>query len=164
MTRTSTGQAKPPVPYIERSRLYYEAQGFEHAYQYAHFDDTPFMPLGKTLADCTVGLVTTASTYPRASLEPRKIDSGSTTSPPDKLYTDDLSWDKAATHTDDINSFCPINPLTQLADAGVIGRLAPRFHCAATEYSQRTTMEKDAPEILRRLREDQVDVVVLVPL
>ena len=147
MPRTSIDENKSPVTYIERSRLYYEAQGFEHAYQYAHFDDTPFMPLDKPLADCTVGLVTTASTYPRASLEPRKIDSGSTLSPPQKLYTDDLSWDKAATHTDDINSFCPITPLRQLAEAGFIKQLAPRFHCAATEYSQRTTMEKDAPEL-----------------
>ena len=37
------------------------------------------------LAECTLGLVTTASTYRRASLEPRKIDSGSTLTSPTPL-------------------------------------------------------------------------------
>ncbi len=163
-TTRNTNAVTEPVIYMERSRLYYEAQGFSKAYQYAHFTDTPFAKLPKPLEQCTLGLVTTASTYRRANLEPRKIDSGSTIQPPDTLYTDDLSWDKEATHTDDINSYCPITHLQALAADGVIGALAPRFHCAATEYSQRITLEKDAPEILRRLREDQVDIALLVPL
>ena len=165
MSEANHSSAHPqPVPYMERSRLYYEAQGFAHAYQYAHFADTPFTPLAKPLAECTLGLVTTASTYPRASLEPRKIDSGVTQPPPTQLYADDLSWDKEATHLEDINTFLPVKHLQELVDQGVIGNLAPRFHCAATEYSQSTTLNKDAPEILKRLREDQADIALLVPL
>jgi len=152
------------VPYIEKSRLYYEAQGFDKAYRYAHFDSTPFVPLTKPLNECTLGLVTTASTYRRASLEPRIIDSGSTLEAPKALFTDDLSWDKQATHTDDIDSYCPISHLKDLVGEGAFGALAPRFHCAATEYSHRMTMDKDAPEILRRLREDGADIALLVPL
>jgi D-proline reductase (dithiol) PrdB len=152
------------VAYITRTREYYQAQGFDKAYSYAQHDDAPFTPLAKPLTQCTVGLVTTASTTFRAPLEPRKIDSGSTLNPPQRLYTDDLSWDKQATHTDDLNSFCPIKHLDTLGRRGVIGSLAPRFHCAATEYSHRATLEQDAPEILRRLQEDQADVALLVPL
>ena len=100
----------------------------------------------------------------RAPAEPRKIDSGSTTPPPAKLYADDLSWDKQATHTDDLNTFCPIEHLQALAAEGVIGALAPHFHCAATEYSQRTTLEEDAPELHRRLLVDEVDIALLIPL
>jgi hypothetical protein len=33
-----------------------------------------------------------------------------------------------------------------------------------TEYSQRRTIEQDAPEILRRCREDEADAALLVPL
>lgn len=160
----TTTTAAEPVPYIRRSREYYEAQGFEQAYRYAQHTDAPFTALPKPLNECTLGLVTTAATYARASLEPRKIDSGSTLAPPERLYTDDLSWDKQATHTDDLNTFCPIEHLQALAAEGVIGALAPRFHCAATEYSQRTTLEQDAPEIHRRLLEDGADVALLVPL
>jgi hypothetical protein len=153
-----------PVPYITRTRAYYEAQGFERPYQYPHHDDTPFAPLPKPLAECMLGLVTSASVYPRAPLEPRRVASAGMSPPPARLYTNDLSWDKQATHTDDVNSFCPFEPLQALAEEGVIGALTPRFHCAPTEYSQRTTTEKDAPEILRRLREDGADVALLVPL
>lgn len=153
-----------PVPYIRRSHEYYEAQGFERRYDYAHFDAVPFAEPAKPLNRCTVGLVTTASTYARVPLEPRKVDSGCTTPPPATLHTSDLSWDKQATHTDDLNTFCPIEPLQTLVAEGVIGALAPRFHCAPTEYSHRMTLEKDAPELHRRLLEDGADVALLVPL
>jgi len=153
-----------PVPYMRRSREYYEAQGFERAYQYAHHETAPFTRLPKPLSDCTLGLVTTASTYSRAPLEPRKVDSGPTSPPPEKLYTADLSWDKQTTHTDDVNTFCPVVHLQALVQEGVIGALADRFHCAPTEYSQRATLEKDAPELHRRLLEDGADIALLVPL
>lgn len=153
-----------PVPYMRRSREYYEAQGFEQVYRYAHFESTPFRELPKPLDQCTLGLVTTASTYPRAPLEPRRVDSGPTRPPPVKLYTDDLSWDKQATHTDDVNTFCPVEHLEALVAERIVGALAPRFHCAPTEYSQRTTLEKDAPELHRRLLEDEADIALLVPL
>ena len=157
-------QIPEPVPYMARSRAYYEAQGFEKPYLYAQHDNAPFAALPKPLAQCTLGLVTTASLYHRKPLEPRRIDSASTSQPPERLHTDDLSWDKQATHTDDINSFCPIDPLQELAAVGRIGALAPHFHCAPTDYSQRATLEQDAPEILRRLQDDRADIALLVPL
>ncbi|MGE0625680.1 MAG: hypothetical protein AB7I04_13035 [Pseudomonadales bacterium] len=156
--------AAEPVPYIRRSREYYEAQGFEQHYRYAHFETAPFTDLPKPLRECTLGLVTTASTYPRAPLEPRKVDSGPVDPPPETLYTADLSWDKQSTHTDDVNTFCPIEHLQELVARDVIGALTPRFHCAPTEYSQRTTLDKDAPELHRRLLEDGADIALLVPL
>ena len=42
-------------------------------------------------------------------------------------------------------------------------KLAPRFHGAPTNRSQRVTLETDAPEILARCRQDQVDAALLVP-
>jgi hypothetical protein len=157
-------QSQKPVTYMPRSRAYYEAQGFEQPYRYAQHDDAPFTPLPRPLTQCTLGIVTTASIYHRDTLEPRKVNSGSTSESPSHLYTDDLSWDKQATHTEDVNSFCPISPLQELAAAGRIGALAPRFHCAPTDYSQRTTCEQEAPEILNRLQDDAADIALLVPL
>ena len=46
---------------------------------------------------------------------------------------------------------------------GRVGELAPRFHGAPTNRSQRHTIEVDAPEILARCREDGVDAAILVP-
>ena len=153
-----------PVAYMTRTREYYFAQGFDQAYRYAHHDDAPFTALPKPLAECTLGLITTASLNQRTPLEPRGVESASTATPPSRLHTNDLSWDKEATHTDDINSFCPITPLKKLVANGRISALAPRFHCAPTEYSHRATSEQDAPEILRRLLDDGADIALLVPL
>jgi D-proline reductase (dithiol) PrdB len=155
---------REPVGYMARTQAYYAAQGFARSYDYAYHADAPFTPLSRPIEQCTVGLVTTASLEPRAPLEPRKVASAPCKPAPQRLFTDDLSWDKEATHTDDPGSFCPIEVLQEFAQEGAIGGLAQRFHCAPTEYSQRMTRESDAPEILRRLREDAADVALLVPL
>jgi hypothetical protein len=149
---------------MQRTRRYYEAQGFEKPYVWAEFKDVPFTSLTKPLADSTVTLMTTASLYDRAATDPREVASGLMAQPPERLYANDLSWDKQATHLDDLNSYFPIDHLTGFVANGRIGRLARRFHCVPTGYSQRRTLEQDAPEILRRCREDAVDVALLVPL
>ena len=68
------------------------------------------------------------------------------------------------THTDDVASFLPLKQLDQCVEEGLIAKVADRFHSIPTEYSQRNTLEKDAPEILVRCLQDEVDAVVLVPL
>ena len=152
------------VPYMDRTRRYYAAQGFEKAYAWAHFEDTPFTPSGKPVAESKLALITTAALYDRQATDPRLVASGETAEPPERLFGNDLSWDKRATHLDDLNSYFPIDRLSELVSEGLLGRVAPRFHCVPTEYSQRRTMRKDAPEILARCREDGADIALLVPL
>ncbi len=157
------------VSYIDRTREFYAALGYGQPYAWAHFDDVPFAPLAKPLAACRASVVTTASPpgtrVVAGSLRADKqVWSGSTDPIPASLFTEHLSWDKQATHTDDVGSFLPLAALRSLADSGRIASLAPRFHGAPTDYSQRRTLEIDAPEILRRCREDEVDVALLVPL
>ncbi len=158
------------VSYIDRTREFYSALGYEKPYRWAHHSDVPFAALSKPLSECRAALVTTASPF----REQRVVDgvlrgekevwSGPTADAPDKLFTDDLSWDKETTHTDDVESFLPIERLREHAVAGRIAEIAPRFHGVPTDYSQRRTIEHDAPEILRRLREDEADIALLVPL
>jgi len=158
------------ISYIDRTREFYAAQGYERPYRWAHFDEVPFAHLPRPLSECCVTLVTTASPLEDRQVEDgvlranKQVWSGSTVEPPDRLFTEDLAWDKQATHTDDVESFLPVGKLRALAQAGRIGRVAPRFHGVPTDYSQRRTIEEDAPEVLRRCREDEVDVALLVPL
>lgn len=158
------------ISYIDRTRDYYAALGYEKPYRWPHCADVPFAPLARPLAECSVGLVTTASLTgenepPAGVLRGDKtVWSGCTDEPPKQLYTKHLSWDKETTHTDDVDSFLPVNPLKRLQAAGRIGRVAPRFYGVPTDYSQRRTREEDAPEIARRCREDGVDALLLVPL
>ena len=122
-----------------------------------------------TLAECRVGLVTTAaplgtSVDPGSLRADKQVWSGSVDPPPECLFTDHLSWDKETTHTDDVESFLPIEALRSFEASGRIGGVASRFHGVPTDYSQRRTREQDAPEVLKRCQEDEVDVALLVPL
>ena len=158
------------VSYIDRTREYYAAQGYERSYRWARFRDVPFAPLRKPLAECRVTLVSTASPFhgqrPQDGVlrAGKTVWSGPTAEPPDRLYTDDLAWDKEATHTDDVESFLPLRQLAAFAAEGRIGSVATRFHGVPTDYSQRNTCEQDAPEVHRRCREDGADAALLVPL
>lgn len=158
------------VSYIDRTREYYAAQGYERPYAWAQFDDSPFTALRRPLPELRCTLVTTASRVRSRPVSDgvlrgaKEVWSGSTDDPPESLFTDDLAWDKEATHTDDVESFLPIRQLRTFVSEGRIGSLAARFHGVPTDYSQRRTVENDAPEILRRCREDAVDVALLVPL
>ena len=60
-----------PIPYMARTRAYYQALGYEEPYRWAHRVDVPFTPLRKPLTQCRIGLVTTASPY-----DPARGDQG----------------------------------------------------------------------------------------
>ena len=158
---------EPPVRYIERTRDYYRALGYQHDYVWAHFDDVPFVRLAAPLASTRIGLVTTASPpglENRDARGVRHVWSGAVAPPPTKLFTDNVAWDKESTHTDDRASYLPIEMVAELAGQGVIGGLAPRFHGVPTEYSHRKTLDDDAPQVLARLCDDGAQAAILCPL
>jgi hypothetical protein len=160
------------VSYIDRSREYYAAQGYPKAYAWPCYDEVPFAPLRKALTKCRVGLVTTAG-KPQAKVKidalgfglgVRELYAEPTSPPPTRLFTDDLGWDKQATHTQDIDSFLPLNRLSEYAADGRIGSISPRFYGVPTDYSQNRTSQRYAPRILEWCREDDVDAVLLSAL
>ena len=151
------------VSYIDKSREYYLARGYSNPYRWAHYADVPFAPPKRPLSESVVTLITTAHEGVEAPSF-RAVYSMPSDSVPARLSTDGLFWDREATHTDDLDSYFPIHRLQEFARAGRIGTLACRLHGVPTEYSQRCTIDRDAPEILRRCQEDGVDAALLVPL
>jgi len=157
------------VSYVDRSREYYAAQGYTQPYSWAFHSEVPFTPLRKPLTECRVGLVTTAGRMDvegaiqgrQANKEPFAMSANPA---PSRLFTADLFWDKNATHTDDVDSFLPLNRLAEYAANGLIGSVSPRFYGSPTEYSQRRTSKRTAPQILEWCREDGVDAVLLSAL
>jgi hypothetical protein len=154
--------ANAPVPYMERTRHYYRALGYANDYRWASFDDVPFTPPAKPLSELRIALITTAS--PADFDGDKRVWSGPVSPPPQKLFTDNVAWDKESTHTEDRASFLPIEAACELASEGLFKGLTARFHGVPTEYSQRKTIEEDAPEILARVRDDGADAAVLCPL
>ncbi len=155
-----------PVRYMERTRNYYRALGYESDYTWAHHDDVPFTAPTKPVGEMTVALITTAGPPDNSNRDARKrrqVWSGDVADAP-KTFTTDHAWDKETTHTDDRETFLPIDAMNRLIETGDAGGLAKRFHGAATVYSHHQTSEQDAPELLRRLREDGADAAILAAL
>ena len=162
------------VRYIDRTREYYLAEGYAKPYSWAHFEDVPFTRLEKPLARCRVGLVTTSDIAVESETGVREahdaaamvgnVYSISSGVAPERLYSRNEHYDQHATTLDDVNSYCPVTRLHEMAAAGRIGSVASRFHGVYTSYSQRITMERDAPDVLRRCREEGTDVVLLTPI
>lgn len=162
-----------PIPYRERISTYYQTLGYGAPYRWAHFAEVPFAPLTKPLSKCRLGLVTTAAPFqpdkgdqgPGAAYNGAakfyRVYSGDTAVDHD-LRISHIGYDRVHTTATDSNSWFPLPLLREVAKSGRIGELSPRFHGAPTNRSQRVTLEQDCPELLARLREDNIDAAVLV--
>jgi D-proline reductase (dithiol) PrdB len=150
------------VSYIDKSREYYAASGYERPYRWARYEDVPFSRLGKPLSQSRIGVVTTADRAPGAAPRTAKLFAAPN-GEGGGLFTE-KSWDREATHTRDPETYLPLARLTEHVTAGHVASLSPRFYGVPTDYSQRLTLEHDAPQIEAWMREDGVDVALLVPL
>jgi hypothetical protein len=163
-----------PIPYMARTREYYQAIGYTMPYRWAHYVDAPFQPLRRPLSRSRVTIITTAAPF-----DPAKGDQGpgakynggakffsiydGDSSTTHDLRISHIAYDRVHTSAEDSGTWFPLPQLKQLAREGRIGEVAPRFFGAPTNRSHRVTIETDAPEILARCRADRVDAAVLVP-
>jgi D-proline reductase (dithiol) PrdB len=163
-----------PIPYMARTREYYQAIGYTVPYRWAHYVDAPFQPLRQPLNRSNVAIITTAAPF-----DPAKGDQGPgakynggakfysvydrDSSKTHDLRISHIAYDRVHTSADDSGTWFPLPQLQRLAREGRIGELAPRFYGAPTNRSHRVTLETDAPEILARCQADKVDAAVLVP-
>lgn len=162
-----------PIPYRERISTYYQTLGYGAPYRWAHYAVVPFARLRKRLAESRIGLVTTAAPYQsdkgdqgpgapyNGAAKFYRVYSGDTAQDHD-LRISHIGYDRAHTAATDSNTWFPLPLLREAAKSGRIGELAPRFHGAPTNRSQRVTLGQDCPALLARLQEDKVDAAVLV--
>lgn len=162
-----------PIAYLQRTRDWYLALGYANPYRWAHYTDAPFHPLPKPLAQCTATVITTAAPYQpdkgpqgpgapyNAAAKFYAVYSGDTGADHD-LRVAHVAIDRKHTSMEDSGCWFPLPFLRRAVAQGRIGALAPRFHGAPTNRSQRHTIEVDNPELLSRCREDGVEVAVLV--
>jgi D-proline reductase (dithiol) PrdB len=163
-----------PIPYLQRIRDYYQALGYGAPYQWAHYADVPFDPLDKPLSQCRIAIVTTAAPYqpgkgdqgPGAPYNAKAkfftVYSGGTAQDHD-LRISHIAIDRKHTTAEDLATYFPLAALRESTSRGRIGTVAPRFHGAPTNRSQRVTLEIDGPEIVARCLADQTDAAILIP-
>jgi hypothetical protein len=162
-----------PVPYMQRTRTYYEALGYP-PYEWAHYAAVPWTRLRKPLTECRLAIVTTAAPF-----QPGKGDQGpgapynaaakfytvyskSSAEDPD-LRISHVAIDRKHTAAAGADTYFPLKALRRLSDAGRIGTLAPNFYGLPTNRSHRVTLENDCPDLERRCQADGVDAAILVP-
>ena len=163
-----------PIPYMQRLRDYYLALGYGNPYQWANHQDVPFTALKKPLNQSKIGLITTSAPYKKGAGEQGpgapynaaakfyQVYAGDTTSI-DFLGISHLGYDRKYTSAEDINSFFPLNALTRAKEQGRIREISNRYYGAPTNRSQATTLNQDCLALTDFIKQDEVDVVLLVP-
>lgn len=162
------------VRYIDRTRDEYLRQGYDKPYQWAHFDDVPFTPLAKPLSDCRIGLLGTSEVAVRFDPETeddpiveedfRGVYAIPADLPTEKFYSRTKSFDRFATHLDDINAYYPIDRMREAVADGRIGSMPDWFYGAYNNYSQRKVLEEEAPKALKFAQRDELDAMIMVPV
>jgi hypothetical protein len=163
-----------PIRYIDRSRNYYLALGYDNPYRWAHNRDVPFTPLRKPLAECHVAILTTGALYDPAAGDQgpwapynagakfTRVYSAPVDPSPD-VRISHVGYDRKHTSAEDVNTYLPLARLQAAASRGRVGELNSRLFGVPTLRSQRLTTERDAPDVLEFLRADAVDAAVIVP-
>jgi len=163
-----------PIPYLQRIRTYYATLGYGAPYEWAHYADVPFRPLGRPLAQCRVAIATTAAPYQpgkgeqgpgapyNAAAKFYQVYSGDTAQEHD-LRISHIAIDRKHTTAEDPATYFPLRALREAAADGRIGSIAPRFHGLPTNRSHRVTLDVDCPEVVARCKADVVDAALLLP-
>ena len=164
-----TADMTDPIQYMQRTRDYYLALGYDNPYEWARFDDVPFTPLAKPLAQTKTAIVTTAAPF-----QPDKGDQGpgapyngdakffevfaAPTAPLPDLRISHIAIDRDHTTAEDINSYFPLIALT---DAG---RTKPSevFFGFPTNRSKSTT-QAYADTLVDLAQHHDIDAAILLP-
>jgi D-proline reductase (dithiol) PrdB len=165
-----TGKAgAPPVDYIPGIRDNYQRLGYKPYSWVVNADPPPWTPLAKPLSKCRLGLAASGGIYVSGQVAFHYKDDTSIRDIPTDVDTRDLrathfAYDLSDARTDP-NVVFPIDPLRRLVKEGILGGLADRFHTfMGGIYSARRVMEELAPRLTERFLEDEVDLVLLVPV
>ena len=158
-----------PVEYIPRIEASYARLGYQPYRWVRNAEPPPWTPLSRPLSQCRLGLVASGGIYVPGQVAFHFSDDTSLREIPHDVATADLR----ATHfaydlTDaraDPNVVFPIDRLRELVREGRIGSLAARaLTFMGGIYSSRRVVAELAPAILERLRADEVDVAIFVPV
>ena len=160
---------RPPIDYIERTRAQYSALGYP-VYRWVQNESPPaFVPLEKPLSLSRVGLIASGGIYVAGQVAFHFSDDISyreigTDVPAQNLRVTHFAYDLTDARSDP-NVVFPIDTLRSFVREGEIGSLSQNAYTfMGGIYSARKVKEILAPELTRRVIEDQVDLVLLVPV
>jgi D-proline reductase (dithiol) PrdB len=141
-------------------------------------EPVPWTPLAKPLNRCRFALVTTAGIYvpgreppfdtEREEREPTWGDPGYRTIPRDARQAEIGACHLHINNRDilaDVNTVLPLERFREMEEAGEIGSLAPtHYSYMGFQLNTAEWRERYAPEVADRLRQEEVDAVLLTPV
>lgn len=160
---------QPPVDYIEQTRAQYDVLGYPAYTWVENVDTPPWTPLHKPLSECRVGLIASGGIYRagqvafhyKDDLSFRIIDAKTAR---EELRITHFAYDQRDARRDP-NAVFPVDTLQTLTDEGTIGGLSSRAYTfMGGIYSSRRVRDQLAPALADRVIDDEVDVVLLVPV
>jgi len=159
-----------PIAYASRLNDFYRSQGFP-PYRWTINDTAPLTLPTKPLAECRVAMLTSGgvSRKDAAPFNPQARND---------LRLDSIEQDTSShffainddyyNHGDadrDINCIFPIDRLRELAADRVIGSVAPHHYSGfmGRIYVRTAVVSEAAPALVQKLRDESVDLFLLVP-
>lgn len=160
---------RPPIDQIALTRARYDALGYP-PYQWVHNSVAPALaPLRKPVSESKLALIASGGIYVAGQVAFHHKDDLSlrivaTATPTENLRATHFAYDLTDARRDP-NVVFPKDTLQRLVKRGLLGALAERAYTfMGGIYSARKVREVLAPALLSRLREDRVDLALLVPV
>jgi D-proline reductase (dithiol) PrdB len=131
--------------------------------------DIPWTPLTKKLSDCTIAMIVTAGMALKSDRPFNQEGDPSYRVIPSTATERDVNIDhlhiNPAPAFQDLNCMLPLKRLQELESMGEIGHSAPR-HYSIMGYllNPEQMLRESVPAMIENLRQDQVDIVLLVPV
>jgi D-proline reductase (dithiol) PrdB len=159
-----------PAEYIRQTRENYEKLGFE-PYQWFEAEDAPSFSVPPIpLSEARLGLVSTAGTYVHGQVAYYYKDDTGIRSIPNDTPVDDIRFSHIMENylveaRQDPCTVFPLEALQQLEAEGVVGKLADNyFSCMGGIYSQNRVNTELIPNLDKAVRDEQLDLLLLIPL
>ncbi|MBV1880241.1 MAG: glycine/betaine/sarcosine/D-proline family reductase selenoprotein B [Pseudomonadales bacterium] len=160
----------PPVSYIQQTKALYDSLGYEPYKWFAADSEPAFTKLKQPLSECKLGLVSTAGTYVAGQVAYYYKDDTSVRAIPSNTPVEDIRFSHVTENylvdaRQDPRCTVPLEALQTLQKKGVIGSLANNFFsCMGGIYSQRRVVDELIPALEKGIADEEIDVLLMVPL
>lgn len=150
------------------------AQRYISAYKpWESGEPTPWTPVTKPLSECKLAIVTTSGVHhadqPRFNMQDSEGDPSFRIITGDTIkngYTITHDYYDHSDAEEDLNIVFPLDRLRELEEEGIIGKLSDKHYSFMGHIDGQhitTLVNKSAKQVIEKLKQEAVDVVLLTP-
>ena len=166
---SESGHREEPACYMTETRRLYDGLGYPPYRWVENLEPPALHRLDRPMSECRVGMIGSGGVYEVGQVAFHHMDDASyrviaSDVEVSDLRTSHFAYDLKDSRTDP-NVVFPVDRLRELRDEGAIGELADEFWAfMGGIYSARKVRDELAPALVQRALEQELDVVLLVPV